>query len=289
MPSLKEYKTKLNSLKNTEKMTRTMKLVSASKLRQVQHAQANAKLYAHELTQLIARLAASVESASHPLFSPRSEVKNVLVVLIESDRGLCGGFNNNLNKQVLFWMKANKSKYQKIDLSFCGKRGFMFFKNRGHVRRHYENVTAKPDFLNASKIAEDLSNAFLNHDCDEIYLAYNHYNSPLSQTPMIEELLPIESINLLKGEKPLSSDYIFEPEKDELLKFLIPRYFYFRIYYALLENSVGEHGARMTAMDKASQNTADLIDLYTLLRNRARQAAITKELIEIVSGAEALK
>ncbi len=289
MPSLKEYKNKLRSLKNIAKITKTMKLVAASKLRQAQHAQSRAKLYAWELTELIARLAASVQADTHPLLRTREAVKNVMVLVVTSDKGLCAGFNNNLGKKVVAWMREKKMVYDKVDLSFCGKRGFMYFKMRGSRRKLYENTTAKPDFLKAKEIGEELSRWFVAGEYDEVYLAYNQFNNPLSQTPMLEKILPIESMSLTRSAAPLSTDYIFEPAQVELLQFLIPRFLYFKIYYALLENSAGEHGARMSAMDKATQNASDLIDRYTLLRNRARQAAITKELIEIVSGAEALK
>ncbi len=289
MPSLKEYKTKLQSLVNTKKVTKTMKLVSASKLRQVQSAQSKAKVYATELTGLIARLAASVEDASHVLLTPVPHVKNVLVLVITSDKGLCGGFNNNLCWQVFQWQKTKKEQLSRIDLSFCGKRGWMFFKSRLPIKTHYAGVTHKPLFSNAELIGKELMLTFVSGEYQEIYLAYNRFNNPLFQTPQIEKLLPIEPENLIKGGKVLEADYILEPSQMTLLDFLIPKYFYFRIFYALLENSAGEHGARMSAMDQATQSATDLIDKYTLLRNRARQAAITKELLEIVSGAEALK
>src|SRR3989338_9067139 len=289
MPTLKEYKTKLQSLVNTKKVTKTMKLVSASKLRQVQIAQSKAKVYAAELTGLIARLAASVEGASHILLHPVPDVKNILVLVITSDKGLCGGFNNNLSKQVFQWHKARKDQLARIDLSFCGKRGWMFFKSRLPIKTYYEGVTNKPQFSTADRIGKELIRAFISGEYQEIYLAYNRYNNPISQTPQIDKLLPIEPESLLKTGKALGSDYILEPSESMLLDFLLPKYFYFRIFYALLENSAGEHGARMSAMDKATQSATELIDKYTLLRNRARQAAITKELIEIVSGAEAFK
>ena len=289
MLSIKEYKAKLHSLKNTEKMTRTMKLVSASKLRQAHLAQGNARQYANKLTSLIARLAASVESASHPLLTPRSTVKTALVLIFTSDKGLCGGFNNNLNRKTAAWIKEKSGRYERIDVSFCGKRGFMFFKNRFPVKKHYEGSTIHPGFVQAKKIGEELRESFVSKEYDEIFLAYNRFHNPLTQTPVIKKILPIEPAELMDDVPAFSSDYIFEPGMAELLQALISDFFYFKIYYTLLENAAGEHGARMTAMDKASQNADELIDKYVLLRNRARQASITKELIEIVSGAEALK
>ncbi len=289
MPTVKEYKNKLNSLKNIEKITRTMKLVAASKLRQALVNQTNAKNYATELVALMSRLAASTEHASHPLLKAHPTVKNILILILTSDRGLAGGFNNNLNKKIFAWIRENRRRFDRIDLSFCGKRGYIFFRSRGNVKTFYEGVTVKPDFLQASKIGEELMALYESGQYDEVYLAYNRFINPLSQLPVIEKFLPIEAQSILSHANPLTSDYIFEPNQPELLRVLIPRYFFFRLYYSFLENSAGEHGARMTAMDKASQNASELRDRYTLLRNRARQASITKELIEIVSGAEALK
>jgi len=165
----------------------------------------------------------------------------------------------------------------------------MFFKKRASVNKIYKNSTAKPDFLQARSIGEELIGSFLSSEYDEVYLAYNRFRNPILQIPVFEKILPIESKNILDGKKKLEPvDYIFEPEESRLLEFLIPEFLFFKIYYALLENSAGEHGARMTAMEKASTNASELMDKYVLLRNRARQAAITTELIEIVSGADAL-
>ena len=289
MPTIKEYNVKLNRLANTEKMTRTMKLVAMSKLYRAHEAQKNAKIYAQRLTDLLSRLSASVESTAHPLLNPHATTKNIQILVICSDRGLCGGFNNNLIRHVAQWIAQKKQEYQKIELLCCGKRSFMFFKRAASIKQYYQNVTAIVDFKNAIRIGEDVSQNFLKNETDEVYIAYNTFHSPLSQTVHFEKILPIESKNMITTSRPLPTDYLFEPRKPQLLELLIPRYLYFRIYFALLENSAGEHGARMTAMDNATKNAADLIDRYTLLRNRARQASITKELIEIVSGAEALK
>ena len=165
----------------------------------------------------------------------------------------------------------------------------MFFKKHDIVKEHYEGVTIDPQFLNAKKIGEDLSKLFLGREYDEVHLSYNQFFNPLSQKTVFEKILPIDPGSLINEEIDSATEYIFEPETKELLNYLIPHFLYFKIYFALLENSAGEHGARMTAMDNATRNASDLIERYTLFRNRARQAAITTELSEIVAGAEAQK
>lgn len=290
MPSIKEYNDKIKSLNNTAKITKTMKMVSASKLKKAQEAQANAKLYAENLTALISRITHSLDESAHPLFEKRTEIKKALILIVTSDKGLCGAFNNNANKQVSTWIAQNEERLHQIDLSFCGKRGFTFFSRHPHIKKNYEDSTVKPDFLQAEKIGDELAESFISKEYDEVYIAYNQFFSPLSQKTLFEKILPIDPKALIKEEVALAdqTEYLFEPKTQELLKFLIPHYLYFRIYFALLENSAGEHGARMTSMDSASKNAKDLIEKNTLLRNRARQAAITTELIEIVAGAEAL-
>lgn len=288
MPSLKEFDTKLASLKNTQKMTKTMKMVSASKLRRAQDAQRHAVLYEQHLKELIGRLAASVEAVAHPLLTPRSSVKNVLMLVITSDRGLCGGFNNNLVKQVYNWVREKETAFENVYLSCCGRRGFMYFRTKVDVRTHYEEVTAKPDFVEAGKISTELAELFVNGEVDEVYMAYNLFKNALRQTPTIAKLLPIEPGEIERQEKGIALNYILEPAEPELLARLLPKSVNYKIYHALIENSAGEHGARMTAMDNATNNADSMIDIFTLKRNRARQAAITTELIEIVAGAEAL-
>lgn len=289
MIGIREYNKKIASLKNTKKMTKTMKMVSASKFKRAFKAQSSALSYAKELTGLMNRLAKFDSSASHPLMLKPKAVQNVLIVVMTSDKGLCGGFNNNLIRYVRSWVTNNQGKYKNIEFSFCGKRGFMGLRRQVTVNKNYEDVASNPKFTHAIAIGKDLAEAYIGRKYDEIYLAYNHFNNPMSQTPVIEKLLSFDSSVLQKGEsKGTNADYIFEPEAAELLEFLVPKYLNFKIYFSLLENSAGEHGARMTAMDKATENTGELIDQYILRRNRARQASITTELIEIISGAEAL-
>lgn len=293
MPSIKEYNRKIGSLKNTTKITKTMKMVSASKLRRAQDAQKDAADYSREVNELIYQIAGGVDQSMHPLLVPSDEVKKVLVVVYTSDKGLCGGFNNNLSRYLRSWLKERRAEGLEVQLAFAGKRGHTFF-SRDQIYKNYEGVTAKPDPIDAARIADDLEEAFVHHEFDQVFLLYNHFLSPLSQVPTMDLLLPLSPEEFIQegqqGEvkKRDPEDFIAEPNIEYLVKLLIPRLVNFKIHYAMLENSAGEHGARMTAMDNATTNAMTLIDDFTLLRNRARQAAITTELIEIISGAEAL-
>ena len=291
MIGIKEFNKKIVSLKNTRKMTKTMKMVSASKFKRAYKAQSNAQIYAEKLGDVMGRLSSA--GGGHPLMKAKKANSNALIVVFTSDKGLCGGFNNNLIREVRRWSHENPYKFTKMDYSFCGRRGYMALRRSVTVKKHYENITLKPNFNDALNLANDLSQVFLKTEYDEVYLAYNHFKGPLLQVPTIEKILPLSPANTAHAGKPASkqpcADYVYEPQQEELFGFLVPKYLNFKVYYTLLENAAGEHGARMSAMDKASQNTADLIDKYILRRNRARQASITTELIEIISGAEALK
>ena len=292
MSTIKEYNVKIKSLKNTKKITSTMKMVSASKLRRAQQAQANAKLYAKSITTLVSRLSSSIDPHQHPLLTPHKKVNNILILVVSSDKGLAGAFNNNINKQVLSWVQAHQGQYEKVDVSCCGKKANMFFRRRMTIKQFYANMTAAPTFANAKKVGNDLIGDFLSKAYDEVYVTYNEFFSPLSQKTTFTKVLPIDPKALIPDDeqkKSKSIPYIFEPEISELLNFLIPHFVFFKIYFALLENSAGEHGARMTAMDSATKNASELMNKYLLYRNRARQASITTELLEIISGAEALK
>jgi len=287
MPSLKELNVKIASLKNTQKMTKTMKLVAASKMRRAQEAKDNAHDYAERLVQVMAGLAAVGTTVEHPLLLAREGAKRALMLAVCSDRGLCGGFNNNLCRQVARWIADNEAKYGQVDVSTCGKRTQSYFRTRNSINTYYEGVTDKPTYEAAARIADDCMAAFTSGDYDEIYIGYNRFRSALSQVPTLEQLLPIEKETA--GEETQSGfNYLFEPPEKELLDHVLPNAVRFRVFNVLLENAAGEHAARMTAMDSATNNAGDMIDSYTLLRNRERQAIITRELIEIVTGAESL-
>jgi len=292
MPSIKDYNRKISSLKNTSKITKTMKMVSASKLRKAQESQRQAKDFAHEVNQLIHRIGGQVDSDMHPLLKSSDEVKKVLVLMFSSDKGLCGGFNNNLIRHAEKMLEAHQDDGVEYQFAFIGRRGYTHFQKRVKVWKFYEEIpSAAPHSKDASRVAKRMEHAFLEEGFDKVIMLCNEFVSPLVQTPEIRSLLPLDTSDLpeeaLENARP-DADILAEPEMSNLLSFLIPRLVTFKVYYALLENTAGEHGARMTAMDNATTNAMNLIDENTLLRNRARQAAITTELIEIISGAEAL-
>ena len=293
MASIKEFNRKIGSLKNTVKITKTMKMVSASKLRRAQEAQNRAKDYASEVNNLIFRIAGSVEQGMHPLLTPRPNAKKVLLLVFSSDKGLCGGFNNNLIKFAGRQAEALEAQGKEVSMAFCGRRGHLYFSTRATVFKNYPGVTAAPNSRDASEIADEMVAAFESGEFDEVHTVYNHFVSPLAQEPQLDQLVPLPLGTLAErdgDDAPASAgdEFITEPALSELLNNLIPRLVVFKLFFSLLENAAGEHGARMTAMDNATTNAGNLIDEYTLLRNRARQAAITTELIEIISGAEAL-
>lgn len=291
MPTLKEFNVKLTRLRSTRKMTKTMKLVSVNKLRRAQDAEKRVSLIASRLFGILGRMGPAVVAGEHALVIPRKSVKNVLVLMITSDRGLCGGFNNNLIKLVNPWVKQQAEKGCSVVMSFCGRRGYASFKNRATVERYYEDVMAKPDFAHAHRIARELQAAFVRGRVDEVYLAYNSLQGALSQQPVIEKIIPLDPAVLTRSGEDTKArgSLMLEPSPDEVLNALLPRMVSLGVYIAMLNSAVGEHGARMKAMEQASSNADNLIRQITLQRNRARQAAITTELTEIVAGAEALK
>lgn len=289
MPSLKEYKNKLSSLQNTRKVTKTMKMVAMSKLTKALDAQRKACIFSARLHDMISRLMASVESKSHPLFEPKKFVRKTLYIVITSDRGMCGGFNNNLVRFAMSaFLKMKKEKHE-FELNFFGRKGYISFKNKFTMRKVYEGDSARPMYDVAIQIAQDASSDFRKGGFDEIYLVYNNFISPISQKPVMERILPLSNEKIKISERKFNPNFIFEPPQGELLSILIPKIVEFEVYYALLVNAAGENSARVAAMDNATKNADKMIDYYTLLRNRARQASITTELTEIISGAEGLK
>lgn len=296
MPTAKEYNKKLLQLRNTRKLTKTMKMVSANKLRKAQEAQRHVRRFAERMEALLARVGARAGANGSPLAAARKTVGEVLLLLVTSDKGLCGGFNNNLTRKVTAWIAEQEAAGRRVSLSFHGRRGFLSFRRRPRVQKYYEGASALPTFRQARRIAADLQAAFLGGRYDEVHLAYNAFVSPMTQTPRIERLLPADPARLAPPAPgkavPSASppdEPLFAPGRAAVAAALLPRWVNLRFHGALLESAAGEHGARMTAMDNSTNNADSLIESYALRRNRARQAAITRELTEIVAGAEALK
>lgn len=287
MANFREYNAKIKSLANMRRVTKSMKLVSATKMQRAMATKKKADTYSDSLNSIAERVAWAVEVAAQPLLRQRSVVRNGLIILYTSDMGLCSCFNNNLIKAVNRWITDNSGRFKILRMSVAGRKGYTFFKNRLEIRNYYEDLEAKPEFHKVLTLGDDILDAFKDNKYDEVYLAFNKYRSPMLQIPTIEKILPFH-FEQPKSGKSQRIDYIFEPDRDLLLANILEKMVIQRMYCALLENSVGEHAARMTAMDCATNNIDSLTDLYTLKRNRARQASITNELVEIVSGAEAL-
>ena len=294
MANLKDLRARIQSTKNTQQITKAMKMVSAAKLSRAQHNITNSRPYAQRILSVIADIAAT-ERVEHQLLQQKEEVKKILLVVLTSDRGLCGGFNTNVSKFANNYYIENKDKYETVDFLFIGKRG------RDYMNRRHEGFTTVDTVLNlakdvsydmASGMADKLIKAYLEGEYDEIRLVYNEFKSAISQEVVCEKLLPVDlSKNSFEDEsndQQFSKDFIFEPSPEEMVGQLLEKHFAVQVYRCMSESIASEHGARMTAMENATKNAGELIYNLTLTYNKARQAAITTELIEITSGAEAL-
>jgi len=294
MPSLKSIKKRISSTKSTRQITKAMKMVSAAKLRRAQEAVVAARPFSNKLQQVIVSLAQREDQTAHPLLAQRGQGK-ALVVLITSDRGLCGGFNGNVSKAVERHIRANPDGFEQLDLLLIGRKGNDYLKRRPGMTifKVYENLlgTGQVTYAPASLIGQELVKLFESEQYDAIFLAFNAFRSAISQEPKIVPLLPIvaESGEGSAASEEYLADYIYEPSAAEVLAQLLPKYVEVQIFRAFLESVASEHGARMSAMDSASKNATEMIGKLTLQYNRARQAAITKELMEIISGAESIK
>ncbi|MFH1760229.1 MAG: ATP synthase F1 subunit gamma [bacterium] len=287
MPSIKQLNTKLVSLKNTRKITKAMKMIAATRLRKAQEAIESSRPYAEELTRIMHRIAQS-HTINHPLFEPYQEVKKVRIILCTSDRGLCGAYNSNIIKKALGLCMEKKQAGLEVSLSFLGKKGYDFFRKRNfHIDNYYADAFKEIDFYTAGLISSEQVKSFLDNQIQEVYLVYNSFKSAMSQNQTVYRLLPMSKDSA--HHKQANVPYIYEPEPDIIIEKLVDRSVKLMVFSTMLNSAAGEHGARMTAMDAASTNCSELIDKYTIMRNRARQASITTELIEITSGAEALK
>ena len=287
MANLKSIKKRIVSVKNTRQITKAMKMVSAAKLRRAQENVVAARPYASKLGEVLQRLAKTREDDGHPLLVKRPSEK-ALIVLVTSDRGLCGGFNANISKAAERFIKERKADFSEITLLTIGRKGYEFLKNRHSVRKNYTGVLSSVNYQTSAMLAQEVIAGYLAGDYDEVFLFYNAFRSVMSQDITMQQLLPIAPPEAAEEAEP-GQEYIYEPSKTDLLGELLPKYIEVTMFKAMLESVASEHGARMTAMDSASKNATEMIGKLTLVYNRARQAAITTELMEIISGAESIK
>lgn len=292
MPSLKDIRARIQSTKNTQKITSALKLVSTAKLRKAQHNIVNLRPYALKLLTLIADVA-ETQKVKHKLLEPVENPKSVLLVVIASDRGLCGSFNSNINKFTENYIRENKAKYEKMDFIFVGRRVNDYFARR-QVKpvKYITGLDRDISYDLAADVARQAIEQFKSGEYEEIRLIYNEFKSAISQEISTERILPIDTkeINSFdqQEEQRFAKDLIFEPAPIEIIDQLLEKHFAVQVYRAMSESVAGEHAARMTAMENSTKNAGELIKNLTITYNKLRQASITKELIEITTGAEAL-
>lgn len=285
MASIKELKIKIRSLSSTNKITTAMKLVATSKLGRAKEAMRKNQAYNKKLNEVVQRVL-STDKVNDPLLEKRP-IHTIRYYIYSSDKGMCGSFNNSVIKKANSIIQE-RAKEANIEVYCIGKRIFNFFNKQNlYTVINNDEITNKPSFNKILPLANKAIEDFRKEKIDEVNLIFNNYESVLTQTPILTKILPM---TLTKEKNKINNiDYIYEPDAASLLKSLLPKTVNSLFFQALLENSVGEHSARMTAMDSATENSKDLINKYTLIMNRARQAAITTELTEIVAGAESLK
>jgi F-type H+-transporting ATPase subunit gamma len=284
MPSLLDIRRRIRSVKNTQQLTKAMKTVSAAKLRRAQERVFSARPYAEQLKKVLGNLTSRIENISHPLLAVRPE-ERILFIVVTADRGLCGAFNSNIVRIASSFLREHSS--QTVNLLTAGRKGRDFLRRRGiAIRSEFVNIFSKLDYGHARDISEVVVQAYSEGEVDAVYIVYNEFKSVIQQRVVVEKVLPLSPIELQETGPQL--DYIFEQPPQDIFNRLLPRYVEVQIYRALLESAASEHGARMASMDTASRNAGEMIDMLTLNMNRIRQAAITREIIEVVSGAGAL-
>ena len=284
MATLREIKRKISSINSTRTITRTMKMVSASKLRRAQEELEKIRAYAVKIEELTGRVIANVPPESHPLLMEREQIKKVLIVSIASDRGLCGGFNVNIGIKAENFVAENRDKYERIAVYAVGKKVKDYL-----LRRKVEVIKDLTEIKKVDKglvdsIASDLIRYYTEGEFDKIYLEYTHFLSPVKQLVMFDEFLPIKAPHTYED-----AEYLYEPDKNKIIEKLIPKYISTKIYFAILDSQTSEHGARMSAMENATTNSGEMIDNLTLIYNKRRQETITNDMMDIVGGAEALR
>ncbi len=288
MATLRDIRRKIGAVKKTEQITKAMNMVSAAKLRGAQQRMEGFRPYAQAFSMMLGNIAGRVEPEIHPFFQQAPEVTKVGLVLMTADRGLCGSFNVNLINLAMKFIRDQEAEGKEVVLICVGRKGRDFFRRRKReMLAQYLDVWNKFDFANAVTVAREIMSVFLTGGVQEVHLVHSTFINMAIQKPRLVQLLPIQP-----GEAAAEAggqEYLFEPPMEQFLEYLLPKYINVQVYHGFLENSASEHAARMTAMDNAQSNCKEMITQLTLVMNKARQAAITKELMDIVGGAEALK
>jgi F-type H+-transporting ATPase subunit gamma len=300
MPSLLDIRRRVRAVKSTQQITKAMKMVAASRLRRAQERTQHARPFATQMLRVLNALASRVDPTTHPLLDDRAVPKaggKVLLIVVTADRGLCGSFNTNVIKAGGQFVTENVGR--EVALGLIGRRGRDFFARRGfEVRYEQVNLFAHLKFGDAQAIAKAAMDAFTGGDVDSVYIVYNEFKSVMVQRVVLERLLPIPRLEIEAAPKPGAelaaaaggggTDYLYEPGPAELFETLLPRHVEVQVFRALLESNAAFYAAQMTAMDAATRNSGEMIEQLTLYMNKVRQAAITREIIEVVSGAQAL-
>jgi F-type H+-transporting ATPase subunit gamma len=287
MATLLDFRRRIRSVKNTQQITRAMKFVAAARLRRAQEAAIAARPFARELARVLRSTMARIEEPQHPLLAHRPE-QNVLAIVLTGERGLAGAFNANILRKANEFFRANKSK--KLSTVAVGKKGRDALKKAGfNIVAEYVNVLARVEFGTAREIASLVTNLYAEEKIDSVYIVFSEFKTVMTPNLVVEKLLPVEAIRAEEEsaaeQASAQIDYIYEQPEEQILDKLLPRYIETQMLRAMLESSAAEHAARMTAMESATQNAGEVIEALTLHMNKVRQAAITKEIIEIVSGA----
>jgi F-type H+-transporting ATPase subunit gamma len=294
MPSLRDYRRRIRSVKNTQQITRAMKLVAASKVRRAQERIEGLRPYSEKMAELVNSLAQKVDSSLHPLLHDEMKDGRVLLLVITSDKGLCGGYNAAVGRLALQFLRRREERGKQTEIVIVGRKGRAFFARRGYpFKREFTEVYGKISFRLGQDIAALLMRAYLEEGFDEVHVLTTEFFSILRQSPRLSRLLPLappvpDAVDP-HGEPVGGVDYIYEPSVMGVLSDILPRHVTVQVYRALLDAEASEFGARMRAMDSATSNAAEMIRALTLRMNRVRQASITKEILEVVSGADALK
>jgi F-type H+-transporting ATPase subunit gamma len=295
MASLKEVRGRIISVNSTQQITKAMKMVAAAKLRRAQDNIIKIRPYVEKLTGILNNISATLEENTQNPYAVERTEKKILIIVVTSDRGLAGAFNSNSIKNALNLINttyASQAASGNVQLLCIGKKGYDYFLKRGYnVIGKFSSILSKLNFDSARTAADFAMNGFINGDFDKVYLVYNEFKNVATQIVRVNNFLPLTKETVVAdntAHKYTGTDYIFEPSKEEIVSELIPKSLKVQFYKALLESNASEHGARMTAMDKATENAKELLKELKLTYNRTRQAAITKEILEIVGGAEAL-